>query len=334
MNVVFYAPNFHPMIGGVENIVLGLSTELTGMGHLVRVLTLARTSQPDNFSFEVIRGANSLQSIRHIRWADVVVHVNISLKGIVPMLLIHRPLIVYHNGVYSTRTISGRLKWQVTKKIAVNVGCSSYISKLFGCSQTIPNPYKDVLFRRIDSVTRNKELIFLGRLVSEKGCDVLLRALHQLKHTHGAEPTLTIIGDGPEKSGLAIMAKQLGIENQVVFEGARVGEDLARCLNQHQILVVPSTYDEPFGAVGIEGIACGCFIISSDGGGLPDTVGPCGITFPKGDYNALADKLQLALSDPVWRIAHERFADTHLSHHTLRTVTEQFIDVFNAAVHD
>lgn len=331
MNIVFYSPNFHPMIGGVENIVKGMATELTAVGHSVRVLTLARPDEPDRFPFRVVRGATSLKSVSHIRWADVVVHVNISLKGILPLLLTPRPLVVYHNGFYDRNTVSGRLKWLVTNRMAINVGCSSYISAIFKCRETIPNPYKDALFRPIADVTRNRELLFLGRLVSQKGCDILLKALHQLKRVHALQPSLTIVGDGPEKPALTALTTRLGLTDQVTFDGARTGDELARCLNRHQIVVVPSTYNEPFGAVGVEGIACGCFVISSDGGGLPDTLGQCGVTFPMGDYVALAGQLQRALSDPTWRAAHQQHAGEHLSRHTLRAVTNRFLQVFTSA---
>lgn len=333
MNIVFYAPNFHPMIGGVENIVKGMATDLTELGHAVRVLTLAQPDEPDHFPFTVVRGAHSLKSLSHVRWADVIVHVNISLRGIIPILLMPpRPLIVYHNGIYQTNTVSGQLKWLVARRMAINIGCSPYISQLFNCKETIPNPYKDSLFRRISAVNRTKDLLFLGRLVSDKGCDVLMKALHFLKGKHGLTPTLTVIGDGPEKPLLIALATELAIDNQVIFEGARTGEALAQTMNQHQILVVPSNYNEPFGAVAVEGIACGCFVISSDGGGLPDTVGPCGMTFPKGDHVALANVLHVVITNPDGRTAHQQYTDAHLNRHSLRTVTERFMTIFTKAI--
>ena len=76
-----------------------------------------------------------------------------------------------------------------------------------------------------------------------------------------------MIGDGPEASRLQEQAARLGIGGQIDFLGARRGEELVGLLNRHRILVVPSRYNEPFGIVALEGIACGCVVIGSEGAG-------------------------------------------------------------------
>lgn len=332
LNIVFYTPNFYPMIGGVESIVKGLATELTRLGHRVRVLTWARATEPDGFPFRVVRGVSIVGAVRHVWWADVVVHVNISLRGILPLLLAPRPLVVYHNGLYQQHTLSGRLKGLVARRMAINVGCSPFMARVFACATTIPDPYDDALFRRSDALDRTGDLLFVGRLVTDKGGDVLLRALLDLRVTHGLTPRLTIIGVGPEKARLEALTSQLRLAKQVVFKGALVGEALVRAMNSHRILVVPSNYDEPFGVVAIEGIACGCRVIGSDGGGLPDAMGDCGSTFPKGDHVALACKLSQLLTDP-FPSASGTQVEAHLNRHTLRAVTEQFVTLFNQVRH-
>jgi len=79
---------------------------------------------------------------------------------------------------------------------------------------------------------------------------------------------LTIIGSGPEEYSLRKLADDIGITGQVSFLGVKRGEESARLLNQHEILVIPSRWEEPFGIVSLEGIACGCVVIGSEGGGL------------------------------------------------------------------
>ena len=63
----------------------------------------------------------------------------------------------------------------------------------------------------------------------------------------------------------------LGLERQVEFTGVLQGETLVRTLNAHRIMVVPSRTPEPFGVVALEGIACGCVVVGSEGGGLSGT---------------------------------------------------------------
>jgi glycogen(starch) synthase len=87
---------------------------------------------------------------------------------------------------------------------------------------------------------------------------------------------LKVIGEGPCRNDLEERVRKLGLADQVEFLGAIVGEPLVNILNRHKILVVPSSWNEPFGIVALEGIACGCMVIGSSGGGLPEAIGPCG----------------------------------------------------------
>src|ERR1044071_8621228 len=112
---------------------------------------------------------------------------------------------------------------------------------------------------------------------------------------------LTIAGDGPEREPLETQAVKLGLQSRVEFVGSQSSHQLAELLRQHQILVVPSRWREPFGIVALEGIACGCVIVGSAEGGLAEAIGPCGLTFPNGDARALADILARLLTDPAER---------------------------------
>ena len=136
---------------------------------------------------------------------------------------------------------------------------------------------------------RTKDIVFLARLVSDKGGDIILEALARMR-LQGLTPRLTIVGDGPERANLEAMAHRLGVGPQVIFLGMQTGEALVSILNEHRVMAVPSQLAEPFGVVALEGIACGCVIVGSEGGGLPDAIGPCGLLFPNGDADALADR--------------------------------------------
>jgi glycogen synthase len=86
-------------------------------------------------------------------------------------------------------------------------------------------------------------------------------------------------------------------------------------LNRHRLMVVPSRYDEPFGVVALEGIACGCVVVGSAGGGLPEAIGPCGRTFRNGSVEDLTAVLAEMLRHPE-RLAELRAgAAEHLARH-------------------
>ena len=82
------------------------------------------------------------------------------------------------------------------------------------------------------------------------------------------------------------------------FAGYVQGEDLARLLNGHRVLVVPSRWAEPFGLVGLLGVSCGCFVIASETGGLGEAIGPGGVMVPNGNAARLAEEIERGLARP------------------------------------
>jgi glycosyltransferase involved in cell wall biosynthesis len=166
-------------------------------------------------------------------------------------------------------------------------------------------------------------------LVSEKGIDVLLKALAKLR-AHGFSPKLTIVGAGPESTAMKQMAEALELNNQVIFAGLKRDEELVTLLRKHKVLVIPSKYDEPFGVVALEGIACGCVVVGSAGGGLPEAIGPCGITVPNGDPSALAQALEQLLLNPNERKRLLFRAPKHLARFHPTTIAETYLALFHS----
>ena len=114
--------------------------------------------------------------------------------------------------------------------------------------------------------------------------------------------------------------------------GSKIGEELVRILNEHQIIVIPSLWYEPFGIVALEGIACGCVAIGSEGGGLKDAIGPCGVTFPNGDVKALTQTLVDVLTNPDKLSSYRAKIESHLARHKKAEVAKSYLQVIEAAV--
>jgi glycosyltransferase involved in cell wall biosynthesis len=103
-------------------------------------------------------------------------------------------------------------------------------------------------------------------------------------------------------------------------------------LNRHRILVAPSRYQEPFGLVALEGVACGCVAVGSSGADLPEAIGhPCGLTFPNGDVEAMTGCLERALLDPDLRAELRAQAADHLRRHRPEVVAKEYLDVMEVA---
>jgi glycosyltransferase involved in cell wall biosynthesis len=198
-------------------------------------------------------------------------------------------------------------------------------------SVVIPNPYLEDIFFLRKEVAREKDLIFLGRLVSDKGADLLLNAIVRLK-VQGIMPKLTIVGSGPEEPSLRRQVKELKLGDQVSFLGAKIGGELAEILNAHRILIVPSRMQEGFGVVALEGIACGCVVVGSIRGGLKDAIGPCGVTFQNEDVEALTHALALLLTDSGRLTPYTEKAKEHLRRHTRDEVSKAYLNVFEKII--
>jgi glycogen synthase len=335
LKILHYSPAFLPNVGGLELNVANIAEHLQRTGHDVTVVTTTRNQVPDRFSFRVVRRPTVREFLRWTRWCDVFFQANVSLRGLWPLLLVRRPWVVSHHSWYCRP--DGRIAWQDRLKrfflryAAVSIAVSQAVADdLEVPSVVIPNPYRDQLFRRLPAISRTGGLIFVGRLVSDKGVDILLEALAHLASEELA-PSLTVVGDGPERPRLEELARRLGISEQIVFLGTRAGEELVELLNRHRVLVVPSRYNEPFGIVALEGIACGCVVVGSGGGGLREAIGPCGRTFLNGDAADLARVLSELLWHPDRDGEYLQHASAHLSLHSAERVAAAYVRVLTEA---
>ncbi|MDT5062883.1 MAG: hypothetical protein QOH63_3342 [Acidobacteriota bacterium] len=327
---------FYPSVGGLETIVSILAHEFVRQGHDVKLVCRTKATDLTAFPFEVLRQGSPYQLLKLTRWCDIYFQANVSLKGIWPLLISHKPLAVSHNGWYSRP--DGRIGWQDHLKqritrFAHNISVSRAVADHLSSGSTIiPNAYREDIFYLMPEITRHKQLVFLGRLVSDKGADLLLDALAQLKQ-QGLRPQLTIIGSGPEENKLRQQAKDSGVDSQIEFAGLKTGGELARLLNEHQIMVVPSRWKEPFGIIALEGIACGCVVVGSEGGGLKDAIGLCGATFPNGDVVALTQTLADLLVNQQKLSDYRSHVESHLLRHRKEEIAKSYLQVFENILH-
>jgi len=153
-------------------------------------------------------------------------------------------------------------------------------------------------FSSIIKTSGNKYLLGLGRLGFEKGFDILIRSLSLLNEECGSTH-LIIAGDGPERTNLENLVKELGLQSRVKFFGMvdkkRVNELLSNC----RFLVVPSRR-EGFGVVNIEAMASQKPVIGSRVGGIPEIIrhGQTGLLVKPEDPEDLARAMQYLISNP------------------------------------
>jgi glycosyltransferase involved in cell wall biosynthesis len=138
------------------------------------------------------------------------------------------------------------------------------------------------------------QIVFAGRLSSEKGVDVLLEAVARLGR--GAE--LDVAGDGPERARLEALALQHA-PGQVRFHGRIPKSRLLDLVRSAAVVAVPSRWHENQPMVVLEAFACGVPVVTTDLGGLPELIEPerDGKVVPADQPGALADALRGLLAD-------------------------------------
>jgi glycosyltransferase involved in cell wall biosynthesis len=312
-----------------------LAEEFSAAGHLVIIVTeTPNTKAEQDCDYDVVRSPSIVSLVRLLRWSDVCLCANVSLRSLGPILIANRPFVVSHHGLYnSTSRISivPKLK-NVTTRFTNNICCSDAVrSGIPGPSVVIPNSYRSEIFKEYGDVSRDLDILFAGRLVSDKGVTDLIDALRHLGERR-LRPTLSILGQGPELSTLKQRVSECGVESQVSFVGTKSGPDLARFMARHRVMAVPSRWAEPFGIVALEGAACGCVIVGTNLGGLPEAIGPCGLTVPNGDSGAMASALESLLTNEELMHYHRSLAPTHLARHSRASVARKYLDVLRSAI--
>jgi glycosyltransferase involved in cell wall biosynthesis len=173
---------------------------------------------------------------------------------------------------------------------------------------------------------------YVGRLVSEKGIDILLRAVYQLQDLPWK---LEIVGSGPELEALQKLVQELTLEARVCFIGWMPSVELPHLYERLDIVVIPSqtrpNWKEQFGRVIIEAMASEVVVIGSDSGAIPDVIGDGGIIFPEGNTEALATQIRQLILDYDKRIdLAGRGRQRVLNHFTQAQVAKQTVEVYQS----
>jgi hypothetical protein len=142
---------------------------------------------------------------------------------------------------------------------------------------------------------------FVGRLVPEKGLDLLFRACIKL---HGTW-SITVAGTGPAQEELEALAERLGVASRVTWLGAIARQDLAAVWPRLDCLVVPSRttpqWVESYPVQVLEAMGNGVAVVTSDSGALRETTGGAGLVFREDHAEGLAEALGRLLADTELR---------------------------------
>lgn len=171
---------------------------------------------------------------------------------------------------------------------------------------------------------------FLGRLVPEKGIQLLVEVFGQLKQNF-PDWKLLIVGRGPEQVGLETYVCDNNIQD-VSFHPPVSHYQMSDLINSLDILVLPS-YDTPdwkeqFGHILIEAMACGVPVIGSSAGEIPNVIHDAGLIFEQKNHRALLDSLKTLMQDYTLSLSLGRRGLEHVSknysHQAIAVKTHEF----------
>jgi len=155
-------------------------------------------------------------------------------------------------------------------------------------------------FRARYALPAEKIVFYVGRIVAEKGVDVLIQAVPRVLEGF-PQAKFVIAGQGPELGRLQAMAEAMGVGHKVLFTGYISDDERNRLFKVADCAVFPSLY-EPFGIVALEAMAAGVPVVVSEVGGLAEVVqhAETGITIYPNDPNSCAWGILHTLQHPHW----------------------------------
>jgi glycosyltransferase involved in cell wall biosynthesis len=349
VRILFWSETFWPRVGGVENLAARLLPELRARGHEFTVVTWDhRIEDPDVIRFEGVpvyrfpffsrQGEDSFGPMMEHRhrvtklkrdFRPDLVHINSYGRTVffhlttadahpAPMLVtLHQAL--PDEGI-EPETLLGKLLhtagWVTACSAAVLCHAGRLAPKILPRSSLIRNALERPTIARQPLPFDPPRVLFLGRLVPEKGLDWALSALPSVFRRF-PNARFIVAGEGPDKEKLKAKVVSLGLSPWVEFLGSVSPESVPCLLNDVTLVLMPSLI-EGFGLVALEAAMMGRPVVAARVGGLPEVVldGRTGFLVDQCDIDALAQAISRLLGDrelatqfgeAAWRRAQEVF---------------------------
>jgi glycosyltransferase involved in cell wall biosynthesis len=184
---------------------------------------------------------------------------------------------------------------------------------------------------------RERIILFVGRLVEKKGCEVLIKAFRHVVGTSPDKIMLWIVGDGDEKQALMDLVEARGLSESVCFFGMQPNERLPDIYSAADLFVLPSIEDgkgdtEGQGVVLLEAMAGGVPVIASRVGGVEETIdeGTTGWLVKPSDPGALGERVSECLKSTRLRATVAESARSSVMSYDWPVVAQSFVELFEA----
>ncbi len=335
VKIITPKPRGHDLVDDPDVIFLGSSTDFRSPAHT----TTQVSSTDDNEKIDAILESEKFDILHfHEPWVPLLsrqllqrsTSVNIAtFHSKVPEALMARTVIKV-----VTPYLKSVLKY-LHELTAVSDSGAEYAAGLTDQPITIiPNgidltKYKPVATR---SISQQRTLLYIGRLERRKGVKHLLTAF-QLASQNNPDLELLLVGDGPEREKLEILADDLKLKN-INFLGY-INEDLKlELLSQADLFISPAIYGESFGIVLLEAMAMGAVSIAGNNSGYVDVmqdIGAISIVNPT-DSDEFARRIELLLNNQALRKLWQSWAKSYVQQFSYPRVIDQYQELYVEAL--
>jgi len=244
---------------------------------------------------------------------------------------------VFHRHIHETEWKEVYEAWKI-------IVCSEYMKRevmsAFGVPSdklwVIPNGVKQVSIDKRVKLVEARSLyakpweyiiLYVGRMVFEKGVHIFIEAARQLL-LRRLDAKFVLVGEGPLRANLTNIVNNLGLGGKFFFTGFLPDEEVEVLYNICDIAVFPSLY-EPFGIVTLEAMSAGKTVVASDTGGMSTIIenGFNGLKVSPGNAIDLYKAINYLLNHPEERLrmgrnnlntVHERFSWESIAKQTIR----------------
>ena len=228
---------------------------------------------------------------------------------------------------------SNSVKWEVESHFSLPHDKVTVIPNGIEVSSFNLNINREEVKRRYGIKPNERIILFVGRLVPQKGVDTLIKAAPLIMQQH-RDARILIAGDGWSRNYLEELARSMGLGDRIRFLGFISDWELEDLMVTADVLVVPSIY-EPFGIVALEGMAAGTPVVATNIGGLSEIIehDRTGVLVYPEDPGSIAWGINKVLSDPKyadWLVRNARRKVRKA--YSWEAIAKRTVEVYEAAI--
>lgn len=344
-------------LGGAEKVVADLADQMILLNHDVKIayLTGGVLVRPNSLDVEIIglhlnsakdflSASRKYQRLIKSYFPDVIhahmVHANVFTRLNRMLCPVPKLICTAHNSDEGGR--ARMFAYRLTNYLSdLNTNVSeeateALITKGAFSKNDIMTVYNGINLRKFKKTNDNTDfdknslnIISIGRFNDQKDYPNLINAFAILKSWNNTDIKLTIVGDGELRPNIEALIKKLKLVEDITLLGRR--SDIPELLNAADIFVIASKF-EGFGLVVAEAMACECYVVATDSGGVAEVMGNTGKLVPIEDSKALANALKEAIELSIDdKIDNNKKARARVEQFfSLETSVQKWLDLYEA----